>query len=230
VILHLDGDGVAVTPLGLSAARFDMDGRAGRERTAWVAGGDGLLAIDLGGDGAIDQTREIVFTGWAPGTASDMAALRLVFDTNRNGALDAGDARWSEFRIWQDDGDGVSQSGEVRTLDALGIASIDLNPGGPAQGLGDGSVIQGVSRYTRADGTSGTAGDVALAYAASGDALLAMLEMPRTPGVTPGADDGLAQLIQAMAIHSADRGSLATRFAADDQHASQAMLAPAWQA
>ena len=50
----------------------------------------------------IDQTKEIVFTAWAPGTTSDMAALRQVFDTNHNGALDAGDSRWSEFRVWVD--------------------------------------------------------------------------------------------------------------------------------
>jgi hypothetical protein len=36
-------------------------------------------------------------------------------------------------------------------------------------------------------------------------------------------------LIQAMAMHSADRGGLAPHFAAEDQHSNQAMLAPAWQ-
>jgi hypothetical protein len=46
----------------------------------------------------------------------------------------------------------------------------------------------------------------------------------------PRTDDGLLQLmIQAMAIHSADRGAYGSRFAADEQHASQAMLAPTWQ-
>jgi hypothetical protein len=110
VILDLDGDGVNVTQLGASSASFDMDGRAGRHHTAWLGGGDGFLAIDVaangdaGPDGVIDQSKEIVFTEWAPGTTSDMAALRQVFDTNHNGALDAGDARWSEFRVWQDAG------------------------------------------------------------------------------------------------------------------------------
>jgi hypothetical protein len=94
-----------------------------------------------------------------------MAALRAAFDTNHNATLDSGDARWSEFRIWQDaNGDGVSQAGEVRTLDALGIASIGLDPAGPSQNFSDGSAIQGLASFTRTDGTTGAAGDVALAY------------------------------------------------------------------
>jgi hypothetical protein len=238
VILDLDGNGVEVTALQLSSAAFDMDGRTGREHTAWAGKGDGILAIDLGGDGVIDQSSEIVFTNWAPGTTSDMAALRLAFDTNRNGALDAGDARWSEFRIWQDaDSDGVSRPGEVQTLDQRGIASIDLNPAGPAQQVGDGSVIQGVSTYRRTDGTTGTAGDVALAYDASGgDAFLAMLErniqlsMPQ--GFAPdgqAGSGGAAGLIQALAIHSVDRGGFESGLLRNESDRAQpALLAAAW--
>jgi hypothetical protein len=118
-----------------------------------------------GPDGVIDQAKELIFTQWAPGTGSDMAALRQVFDTNHNGKLDAGDARWSEFRVWIDGNeDGISQPGELKTLDQLGIASIDLDPTGSARMLSDGSIIQGVSAYTRTDGTTGVAGDVALVY------------------------------------------------------------------
>jgi hypothetical protein len=171
VILDLDGNGIDITPLKLSLASFDMDGEAGREHTAWAGNNDGLLAIDLGAggkpgpDGVIDQTAEIVFTQWSPGATSDMAALREVFDTNHNGSLDHGDARWSEFRVWQDaNGDGVSQAGEVKTLDAWGIASIGLEPAGPARLFSDGSAIQGFSSFTRTDGTTGAAGDVSLAY------------------------------------------------------------------
>jgi hypothetical protein len=102
---------------------------------------------------------------WAPGATSDMAALRDVFDTNHNGLLDQGDSRWSEFRIWQDvDGDGVSRFDELKTLDAMGITSIGLEPGGPAQMFSDGSRISGVAAFTRTDGTVGVAGDAGLAF------------------------------------------------------------------
>jgi hypothetical protein len=171
VILDLDGNGIDIAPLNLSTASFDMDGEAGREHTAWAGGKDGFLAIDLGADGksgpdgVIDQAAEIVFTQWSPIAVSDMAALRDVFDTNRSGSLDPGDARWGEFRIWQDaNADGVSQAGEVKTLDALGISTIGLNPTGPSKSFSDGSAIQGLSSFTRTDGTTGAAGDVSLAY------------------------------------------------------------------
>jgi hypothetical protein len=180
VILDLDGNGIDITPLDSSTAAFDMDGRAGREHTAWAGGKDGFLAIDLGPDGksgpdgVIDQAAEIVFTQWSPTAVSDMAALRDVFDTNHNGSLDPGDARWDDFRIWQDaNADGFSQAGEVRTLDALGISSIGLDPAGPSQRFYDGSAIHGFSSFTRTDGTTGIAGDVSLEYQTIADPLYA---------------------------------------------------------
>lgn len=140
-----------------------MTGDGERAHTAWFGKGDGVLAIDLaadgtsGPDGIIDQAREIVFTQWAPGASSDMTALRQVFDTNHNGSLDPGDAHWGEFRVWQDaDGDGVSQPSEVKTLADLGITAIGLTPSGPARQFSDGSTIQGISTFTRLDGTGGT--------------------------------------------------------------------------
>ncbi|PJG51655.1 hypothetical protein CVM73_30110 [Bradyrhizobium forestalis] len=171
VVLDLDGNGIDLLPLSSSSASFDMDGLGGREHTAWISGGDGLLAIDLGDDGSagpdgvIDQSKEIVFTAWAPGTTSDMAALVQVFDTNHNSQLDAADSRWSEFRIWQDaNGDGISQAGEVKTLDAIGIASIGLQPSGPSQTLTDGSAISGLANFVWRDGATGAAADVSFAY------------------------------------------------------------------
>jgi hypothetical protein len=171
VVLDLGGNGIDIAPVGSSTAQFDMDGGGTREPTAWAGRDNGILAIDRGadgslsGDGVIDQSREILFTEWAPGTTSDMAALRQVFDTNQNGALDPGDLLWDDFRVWQDaNQDGISQAGEVKTLGQLGITSIGLTPSGPTQQLADGSLIQGVATYTRVDGTTGLAADAALAY------------------------------------------------------------------
>jgi Ca2+-binding RTX toxin-like protein len=220
VILDLDGNGVDVTELDLSTARFDMDGVAGRERTAWVGSKDGLLAIDLaadgksGPDGVIEQTSEIVFTQWAPGASSDMAALRQVFDTNHNGLLDSGDDRWGDFRIWRDgNGDGISQAGEVRTLAEMGIVSIGLNPTGTSTSFKDGSAIQGVTNFTKADGSMGIAGDVSLAY--QGGSRL---------------DSSLAQLVQAMAVHSSLKSGLETAIAiqASSDPALQGTITPSW--
>ena len=217
VVLDLDGNGVEIIPLDRSTTSFAMDDGPGRIRTAWAGSNDGLLAIDLGPngasgpDGVINQTKEIVFTAWAPGATSDMAALRQVFDTDQDGRLSSGDERWSDFRIWQDaNSDGMSQAGEVRSLADRGVASIDLTPSGPIQILPDGSRIQGTSAYTRLDGTTGLAGDVAFAT---------------DPGLRQVGS--LAQLIQAMAVHSVDSGAFSPAAAqTPPEFYSQAMLSP----
>jgi hypothetical protein len=219
VVLDLDGNGIDIVPRNISSAFFNMDGGPVREQTAWVGKGDGLLAIDLGADGSsapdgvIDQTKEIAFAAWAPGATSDMAALRQVFDTNHNGWLDPGDAQWSSFRVWQDaNEDGISQPGEVKTLGQLGITGINLMPTGPGQQLPDGSMIQGTSTYTRADGTTGIAGDVVLSFtpsAASVDAAsppataIGALSSSGTLSNGASVDAGVAQLINALASHPA---------------------------
>ncbi|MEY9524038.1 PII-like signaling protein [Bradyrhizobium japonicum] len=195
VILDLDGNGVDVSLLGTTKVAFDMAGDGWPVPTAWVGPGDAFLAIDPDGRGIIDQAKQIEFTQWAPGTASDMQALRQVFDTNHNGELEANDAMWSDFRIWQDaNSDGISDPGEVRMLDEAGITSINLNPTGPAQRFSDGSVISGLSSYTRSDGTTGLAGDVALAYSGS-------LSGAKGAG---SIDSQISQLVQAMSTYSAN--------------------------
>jgi hypothetical protein len=189
--------------------------------------GDGILAIDLGAEGQtgfdsiIDQSKQMVFREWASGTTSDMQALRQVFDTNQDGKLDLGDALWQDFRIWQDvNGNGVSDPGEVKTLDQLGIASIDLNPTGPVLHFADGSVIQALSTFTRTDGTTGAAADVALAY---GSPTLPQIILPRRLRPLAAGGQGsqsfgapnssviesqLNQLVQALAIRSPSSGGL----------------------
>jgi hypothetical protein len=137
VALDLDGNGIELIRRNFSMVTFDLDHDGYRERTAWVGPHDGILVIDLaadgsaGPDGKIDQDREMIFTRWSQSATSDMAALREVFDTNHNGKLDAGDARFSEFRVWQDaNQNGRTDPGELKTLAELGIASIDLQPHG----------------------------------------------------------------------------------------------------
>jgi hypothetical protein len=94
-----------------------------------------------------------------------MEGLALAFASNENGRLDAGDERWDDFYVWQDaDGDGTSDSGELRTLTEQGIESIGVVSDGRGETAADGDVtIFGRSEFTRTDGSTGTAGDVAFA-------------------------------------------------------------------
>ena len=112
IVIDLDGDGVEISPLGGSTARFDYDSDGFKELTAWVGKDDGLLVYDIGNDGLITQTREVVIAEWtADTTDTDLDALKAVFDRNNDGILNANDTAWAHSKIWNDtDQDGTVYS------------------------------------------------------------------------------------------------------------------------
>jgi len=144
--------------------RFDLNDDGQTEVTPWVAPHDGLLAYDHNQDGVINEGREIVFTSWGTDETveTDLQALGRYFDSNQDGALDNTDATWQQFGVWQDaDSDGQSDPGEFRTLDELGIASIDLQGDGVSSTAADGDVlIHGTTEVTYADGSTTIAQDI----------------------------------------------------------------------
>lgn len=123
LVIDLDNDGIDLTDLNTSNAYFDLDGDGFRERTGWVAPDDGLLAVDINGNGKIDDISEL----FGSPTASGFAKL-TAFDTNGNGVVNDQDSQFADLRIWQDlNGNGETDSGELRTLTEAGVASISLN-------------------------------------------------------------------------------------------------------
>ena len=168
IVLDLDGTGLKIDPLSSSNTYFDMAGDGYQHRTAWAGAGNGVLVLDLQGDGQIDQRNEVIFTDWDPTAGSDMQALANVFDTNHNGKLDAGDAAFASFKVLVTNADGTTT---LRTLAELGIASIDLIENAVTTILPDGSRIQGQASFTRTDGTTGTAATVGFAYDSQGYAV-----------------------------------------------------------
>ncbi|BCG73341.1 hypothetical protein MesoLj113a_44990 [Mesorhizobium sp. 113-1-2] len=160
VILNLDGKGLKVTSLSSSTQFVDTDGSSYQHRTAWAGAGNGVLVLDLYGDGQIHQKNQFAFTEWDSSANGDLQALKDVFDTNHDGKLDAGDADWSEFK--------VEVNGQMVSLASLGITSIDLTPTGSGQTFNDGSAITGTTTYTKSDGTTGQVGDAVLASDSNG--------------------------------------------------------------
>ena len=126
IALDLDGDGVEY--LSREAGVVFTDQVTGEAvNTAWVAGDDGLLVVDANNSGTVDEAREYVFTEWSETAQTDMEAVAEVFDTNQNQMLDAGDEAWSQFAVWQDaNSDGITDAGELVSLDDLGVESIAL--------------------------------------------------------------------------------------------------------
>lgn len=155
VLLDLSGNGLSVDGLDTSSRFVDFDGDGYEQRTAWAGKGNGVLVLDADGDGKISRSSEFAFTEWDPAADGDLQALKSAFDTNGNGKLDAGDARWAEFKVMVGD--------ELVSLASLGIESIDLTPSGSGQVFADGSAITGTTIFTRTDGSTGQIGNAVLA-------------------------------------------------------------------
>jgi hypothetical protein len=81
-------------------------------------------------------------------------------DSNADGKLDANDANWKQMQVWVDtDHDGKTDGGELKSLDELGIASLDLNAV-KGSGMDNGNLVGLISSYTTTDGSSHQMADV----------------------------------------------------------------------
>jgi hypothetical protein len=186
IILDLDGDGVEMVARGKSRATFDMDGDGHRDDTGWIGKGDGFLVIDRDNDGLITSAAELSFLTEKPGARSDLDALSAL-DSNRDRKIDATDLRFGELKVWVDaNRNGVTDAGELKTLQELNIASIDLAAAATQQkaNLGD-NILLATGSFTLNDGTVRSLGDAALAYKPSRAGAAAAVE-----GVDP-AEFGL---------------------------------------
>ena len=165
IVLDLNRDGVVdTTPLANSPVWFDLDNNGFKERTAWAGKGDGLLALDLDGNGRIDHGGELFgnYSLLADGSKAKngFEALKQ-YDSNGNGLLDAGDERWQDFRIWQDiDHNGISNSTELRLLDQVGIRAIDLKYTESTSRDAQGNSHKQLGSIQWQDGKTGLASDV----------------------------------------------------------------------
>lgn len=166
IAIDLDGDGVELIPVGESDVYFDFDGDGIGERTTWTARDDGFLVFDANNSGTVDAAHEIAFSEWTRDGRTDLEALRM-FDRDRDGDLDADDAaadgfEWSQFKIWQDkNSDGVSDDGELYTLEELGIVSLDLT-GVEVNMVVDGGTVFHLTSFETEDGSSMEAWDIGL--------------------------------------------------------------------
>ena len=163
-MFDLDGDGLDMVSILESEIVIRTEG-GGLTRIGWLGGDDGFLALDRNGDGEINNLSEISFVQDLEGATTDMEAL-VVYDTNEDGVFDASDERWGEFTVWRDlNQNGKSGENELMSLEEAGITSINLtlqSTGNDRHDYAD-NVILNTADYTRADGTTGTAYDVALA-------------------------------------------------------------------
>ncbi|MBU0498603.1 MAG: VWA domain-containing protein, partial [Gammaproteobacteria bacterium] len=170
LVLDLNGDGVQTIGLE-SGVTFDVNADAVADRVGWVSPQDGLLARDINGDGIINDGSELFGSGTSDGqggrTSDGFEALSLL-DSNSDGVIDSNDAAWAELKVWQDrDTDGVTDAGELVSLESVGVQSLNLayatsdySENGNLHGL--------VGTYTATDGQTHEMTDV---FFATGDAV-----------------------------------------------------------
>lgn len=196
VVLDLDKSGIGRSRVEVA---FDVDGDGSKEIISWISAGQAFLALDRDHSGQIESGDEISFVQDLAGAKTDLEGL-AAYDSNGDHIFDARDARFGEFLMWQDaDSDGISDPGELKSLAAGGIASIDLSINKQTPAAGDGVVIFGTSTFTRSDGTMGTVGDVGLTWGDNGDALAPRAPVASGPGNLSQQDDRLAQFRDALA-------------------------------
>ena len=151
--LDLDGDGVQVNDGVTATAMFDMDNDGELEQTAWFAPDEQILAMDRNGDGVINNLSELF--GSNRGQDDGFADLALL-DSNNDGVINADDEAFDELLIWNDDGDAVTEEGELASLAEWDVAEIDLN----AEFVDTYENGQWVSHQSTATLTDGTTVDV----------------------------------------------------------------------
>lgn len=154
------------------AVRFDLMADGKKLRTGWVKPTDGFLALDLNGNGMIDNGMEL-FGEYTKGAATVKAGTKSFdngyqalaqYDANKDGKIDAKDPMFAKLVVWQDKNlDGVTQKGELKSLADTGIAAVSLaygRTGTRAFKIVANNEVRLVSTYTMKDGHEFQTADV----------------------------------------------------------------------
>ena len=162
LVLDLNGDGVRT--VGIDAGiRFDLEAAGKATQVGWISPHDGFLALDRNHDGTINSGSELF------GSATQLSDGRTArngfealrdLDSNRDGVIDARDQMFNDLTVWQDaNQDGLTQQGELHSLNSLGIESFSL-AAKDVSVLDHGNWIGLDSSYTQTDGSVHELADV----------------------------------------------------------------------
>jgi hypothetical protein len=159
IVLDLNGDGV----LSYTQQLMDVNGDGQMDFSAWAGRQDGVLVWNKFGDGLVHDQSQYAFTQYGGNT--DLQGLAAGFDSNHDGVLDARDARFAEFGVWQDsNGNGLSDAGEFMSLSDLGVMAIHLTSDGVAATPATGVSEAGRTVVDMADGSTRVAADAAFTF------------------------------------------------------------------
>lgn len=155
LILDLDGDGVETLSVK-DGVFFNLDCAGLKEAVGWVSPDDGLLVVDLDGDGRITSGAELFgnFTMRSVGQhATEGFDALAEYDTNRDRSVDRQDAAYHRLQVWRDlNSNGLSDDGELMTLAQAGIERLNLQYDTPATRDAAGNQHRESSYFLTSDG------------------------------------------------------------------------------
>src|SRR5882724_5666290 len=174
LVLDLTGEGISLTAEEASGVSFDINNNGFAAGVGWTdsSGGNGFLVRDLSGNGKIDNDSEM-FGGPSSSGFSQLALLdgnhdgkvdasdNGLVDFNGDGVIDATDT-FDSLKVWVDaNQDGQTDPGELHSLSDFNIVSISVEST-PSTATDGNNAITDTATFQRADGTTGTVGDVQL--------------------------------------------------------------------
>lgn len=162
LILDLQGDGFNIE-LKKYGVNFDLNCDGFAEKINWT-NRDAILAVDLNGNGKIDNGREVFgdYHLLADGTRAVNGFEALAqYDTNGDGIIDENDEIFTKLCLWIDsNSDGISDTGELKSLNELGIKAINLNCENTNRSTGTEALIGNVAKFIYMDDTEGDIGEM----------------------------------------------------------------------
>ena len=130
ILIDLDRGNFKLTDLA-GGVRFDLNRDGIAEALSWTepGSGDGWLALDRNGNGAIDDGGELFgnFTDQPPSDTPHGYLALQVFDEDDDGLISPTDSVYPDFLLWVDgDHDGMSSPAELIGLANAGVEWISL--------------------------------------------------------------------------------------------------------
>jgi hypothetical protein len=143
--------------------QFDLHADGQKVQTGWASSTDGLLTLDRNHDGKVNDGSELFGSSTTLSNgekATDGYEALRDLDSSGDNSITNADAQWADLKVWVDqNSDGISEDGEMISLDSLGITKLDLNAQTTSVDS-NGNVIGLTSSYQTNDGTSHDMADV----------------------------------------------------------------------
>ena len=173
LVINLDGNPASVSD---QKFYFDIDADGVEDYVSLPSAGSGVLALDLNGDGRINDGSEL----FGPKSGDAFSEL-AEYDLDGNGWIDEADAIFSALKIWRIDENGTETGtssvadgnvpGRLISLKDAGVGAICLQNAATEFSLKDAitnatdAVIRRTGLFLFEDGSAGTAQQLDLATA-----------------------------------------------------------------